>query len=160
MDAIINVIAKQLGAVCLPRPLVRKADGTVGCNVVWELPKAGTAPATTPTVCEGTPYLQPVTGGRSPTNDRGGVNCRVNQLAVADTSTKIGPTGDGWFYDTFTDELERQCNKAQPQRIAFSSTAIILKVVDLLIGARVSPEVETQGLDLSEHGERGYVYEN
>jgi Amt family ammonium transporter len=39
-------------------------------------------------------------------------------------------------------------------------TAILLKVVDLLIGARVSPEVETQGLDLAEHGERGYVYEN
>jgi Amt family ammonium transporter len=39
-------------------------------------------------------------------------------------------------------------------------TAIILKVVDLLIGARVSPETETQGLDLAEHGERGYVYEN
>ena len=39
-------------------------------------------------------------------------------------------------------------------------TAISLKVVDLLIGTRVSPEEETQGLDLAEHGERGYVYEH
>ncbi|MET0195221.1 MAG: ammonia channel protein, partial [Hyphomicrobiaceae bacterium] len=39
-------------------------------------------------------------------------------------------------------------------------TAISLKVVDLLIGTRVSPDAETQGLDLTEHGERGYVYEN
>ena len=35
-------------------------------------------------------------------------------------------------------------------------TAISLKVVDLLIGTRVSPDVETQGLDLAEHGERAY----
>ena len=38
-------------------------------------------------------------------------------------------------------------------------TAISLKVVDLLIGTRVSPEEEMQGLDLAQHGERGYVYE-
>ena len=38
IDAIIEVIARQLGAVCLPRPLVRNKDGMVGCNVVWELP--------------------------------------------------------------------------------------------------------------------------
>jgi len=39
-------------------------------------------------------------------------------------------------------------------------TVISLKVVDLLIGTRVSPEAEVQGLDLVEHGERGYVYEH
>ncbi len=33
---------------------------------------------------------------------------------------------------------------------------IILKVVDLLIGVRVSGEDETVGLDLSQHGEEGY----
>jgi Amt family ammonium transporter len=38
-------------------------------------------------------------------------------------------------------------------------TAIILKFVDMTIGARVSPEEEAQGLDLAQHGERGYVYE-
>jgi len=37
---------------------------------------------------------------------------------------------------------------------------IAYKIVDLLIGTRVSPDAETQGLDLAEHGERGYVYEN
>jgi len=36
-------------------------------------------------------------------------------------------------------------------------TFIILKVLDLLIGLRVSEDVETQGLDLSEHDERAYV---
>ena len=39
-------------------------------------------------------------------------------------------------------------------------TVIIMKVVDILIGTRVSPEDEQAGLDLSHHGERGYVYEH
>lgn len=36
-------------------------------------------------------------------------------------------------------------------------TFVILKLVDALIGLRVSPEMETEGLDLSEHDERGYI---
>jgi ammonium transporter, Amt family len=36
------------------------------------------------------------------------------------------------------------------------ATLAILFVVDQLIGLRVSPEQETQGLDLSQHGEEGY----
>jgi Amt family ammonium transporter len=38
-------------------------------------------------------------------------------------------------------------------------TLAILFVVDQLIGLRVSPEQETQGLDLSQHGEEGYDWE-
>jgi len=38
-------------------------------------------------------------------------------------------------------------------------TLAILAVVDKLIGLRVSPEQETQGLDLSQHGEEGYDWE-
>ncbi|MCB0014583.1 MAG: ammonium transporter, partial [Anaerolineales bacterium] len=34
---------------------------------------------------------------------------------------------------------------------------IILKVVDVIVGLRVSEEAETAGLDLSEHDERGYI---
>ena len=41
--------------------------------------------------------------------------------------------------------------------LAAAGTFIILKVVDLLIGVRVEPEHEIQGLDLSLHGEEGYV---
>ena len=39
-------------------------------------------------------------------------------------------------------------------------SVIIFKIVDILIGARVHPEAEQTGLDLSQHGERGYVYEH
>ncbi len=35
-------------------------------------------------------------------------------------------------------------------------TFILLKIVDALVGLRVSSEIETNGLDLSEHDERGY----
>lgn len=36
-------------------------------------------------------------------------------------------------------------------------TYVILKVVDALVGLRVSEEQETQGLDISQHEERGYI---
>ena len=35
-------------------------------------------------------------------------------------------------------------------------TFVIVKVVDLLLGIRVKPEVEEMGLDLSVHGEAAY----
>jgi Amt family ammonium transporter len=33
---------------------------------------------------------------------------------------------------------------------------LILKLMDVVFGLRVSEEKETEGLDLAEHGERGY----
>jgi Amt family ammonium transporter len=35
-------------------------------------------------------------------------------------------------------------------------SAILYKIVDLIVGLRVSPEKEREGLDLTEHGERAY----
>ncbi len=35
-------------------------------------------------------------------------------------------------------------------------TLVLLKVTQALVGLRVTPEVETEGLDLAEHDERGY----
>jgi ammonium transporter, Amt family len=40
--------------------------------------------------------------------------------------------------------------------LALIGTLIILKVVDLLLGVRVSADQEVEGLDLSMHGEEGY----
>ncbi|HRH46539.1 MAG TPA: hypothetical protein PKY82_33150, partial [Pyrinomonadaceae bacterium] len=44
--------------------------------------------------------------------------------------------------------------------IAFAAIGsfVILKVVDLLIGVRVSETAELEGLDASQHGESGYVF--
>ena len=43
--------------------------------------------------------------------------------------------------------------------IAIVGTIVILKIVDLLLGVRVTKEDESQGLDLSLHGEEGYNLE-
>src|SRR5581483_3035955 len=43
--------------------------------------------------------------------------------------------------------------------IAIVGTLVILKVVDMTIGLRVTDEHEIQGLDLSQHGEEGYYWE-
>jgi len=43
--------------------------------------------------------------------------------------------------------------------LAVAGTLIILKFVDIVIGLRVTNEDESQGLDLSQHGEEGYSYE-
>lgn len=42
--------------------------------------------------------------------------------------------------------------------LAVVGTVIILKVLDLVIGVRVSQEEELQGLDVSQHGEEGYIF--
>jgi ammonium transporter, Amt family len=38
------------------------------------------------------------------------------------------------------------------------ATVILLKLIDLAIGLRVSQESEIRGLDISEHGEEGYIF--
>ena len=43
--------------------------------------------------------------------------------------------------------------------LAAVGTLLILKVTDVLVGLRVSQEAETEGLDLSQHGEVGYDFE-
>ena len=40
--------------------------------------------------------------------------------------------------------------------LGFGGTYIIMKILDFLVGVRVSPEVEDAGLDISEHAERAY----
>ncbi len=44
--------------------------------------------------------------------------------------------------------------------LAVAGTVIILKICDVLIGVRVAPEHETEGLDLSMHGEEAYNLES
>ena len=43
--------------------------------------------------------------------------------------------------------------------LAAVGTLVILKIVDVTIGLRVSEDQEIQGLDLSQHGEEGYYWE-
>lgn len=124
MAAIINIIANQLTEVCLPRKLTRQANGKVACNVVWELPPTAPAGSPTPTQCTDRPFLGPVDPGRAPINSAKGNNCKVTQLPVTDNMSVLPPTGEGWFYDDFTADLQKACKQAnQKQRVAFTSNA-------------------------------------
>jgi len=40
--------------------------------------------------------------------------------------------------------------------LAIVATFVILKIVDALVGLRITEEEETQGVDLSQHGESAY----
>lgn len=45
--------------------------------------------------------------------------------------------------------------------VAFSAvgTLILVKVLDAVMGLRVSEDQEIQGLDISQHGEEGYIFQ-
>ncbi len=42
--------------------------------------------------------------------------------------------------------------------LAAVGTFVILKVLDAVMGLRVSHEDEIEGLDISQHGEEGYIF--
>lgn len=42
--------------------------------------------------------------------------------------------------------------------LAVVATFVILKLIDATIGLRVAPQAEIEGLDLSQHGEEGYIF--
>ena len=44
--------------------------------------------------------------------------------------------------------------------LAIVGTIVILKIVDLVTGVRVTEEQEIEGLDISQHGEEGYNLES
>lgn len=121
MDAIIDAVVDAIPTACLPRPLVRKADDLVDCNVIWELPPAAQASTGAPTECEGAGgFLEPVDDKRRARNERGGANCKVRQLPVPKSRTV--PEGKGWFYDDFTAELATRCTSQEQQRISFTES--------------------------------------
>jgi Amt family ammonium transporter len=44
--------------------------------------------------------------------------------------------------------------------LAIVGTLVILKIVDVTVGLRITKEQESDGLDLTQHNEEGYVFEN
>jgi ammonium transporter, Amt family len=74
-----------------------------------------------------------------------------------DVSGKLLPLGlvDGHG----TQILNQAMGVAISWVLAIVGTLIILKIVDLVVGVRVSNEDEIEGLDLSMHGEEAYNLE-
>ena len=42
--------------------------------------------------------------------------------------------------------------------VAIVGTLILLKILDAVMGLRVTQQDELQGLDVSQHGEEGYIF--
>jgi len=62
----------------------------------------------------------------------------------------------GWVDGHGAQVLNQAEGAAIAWGLALVGTLIILKIVDLVLGVRVSAEQEVEGLDLSMHGEEGY----
>lgn len=73
-------------------------------------------------------------------------------------ATSLGGTGFGGNITNIGGQLGVQFIGVMVTLI-YSGTAtwVILKVIDAVIGLRVSEDAETEGLDLAEHDERGYI---
>jgi Amt family ammonium transporter len=74
-------------------------------------------------------------------------------------SSAVNPIGKGLLEGNARQFLNQLIGTAIAWGLAIVGTLIILKIVDVVIGLRVSEEHEVQGLDLSQHGEEGYNLE-
>jgi Amt family ammonium transporter len=69
-------------------------------------------------------------------------------------SNAINSSGKGWFIDHNPGQMLIQFyDVAATFLYCGVVTFIILKVIDMIVGLRVSPEVEVEGLDINLHGE-------
>ena len=69
-------------------------------------------------------------------------------------SNAINGLGKGWLIDGNPDQMLIQFYEVAATFVYCGVvTFIILKVIDLLIGLRVTKEVEVEGLDINLHGE-------
>jgi Amt family ammonium transporter len=76
-------------------------------------------------------------------------------------SSIINPNGpNGLLYGNPSQLLIQAIGVGVAGVMGFFGTYIILKVIDVLIGIRVSAKVEQEGLDISEHAERAYSDED
>jgi Amt family ammonium transporter len=89
-----------------------------------------------------------------------GVGGTFGALATGFFASKaINAAGaDGAFFGNPSLILVQLLSVAVVILYAFSITWIILKVLDRVMGLRVQHEEEVEGLDLSQHGESGYIF--
>jgi ammonium transporter, Amt family len=87
-----------------------------------------------------------------------GVGGTVGAILTGIFATKtVNSSGaDGLMYGDSSLLLKQIVAVLITYALAAVGTFIIIKVLSLVIELRVKPEVEYQGLDISEHGEEGY----
>lgn len=83
------------------------------------------------------------------------VNVDLGGVGIPDYSTKPGELAVGAYVlgDAFLSQV-----KAVLVTLVFSGVGslILYKIVDVIVGLRVTPDQEREGLDIAEHGERAY----
>lgn len=76
-------------------------------------------------------------------------------------SSMINPSGpNGLMFGNPEQLLLQAIGVGVAGALGFGGTYIIMKVIDILIGVRVSPKIEDAGLDIEEHAERAYADED
>ncbi|MGD8863639.1 MAG: hypothetical protein PVI30_26730 [Myxococcales bacterium] len=106
IDPILQRVASQLGGACLEEALQRGGDGTVACDLLWELSGDGA-----PESCDALPFLS--------AGPEDGV-CVVEQLAAQGTAPA---QGEGWYYDDFSTQAQL-CPGDSDQAVAFTAAAV------------------------------------
>ena len=69
------------------------------------------------------------------------------------TSVVAGPAVHGWIDGNFDQVLSQVYGAGIALLWSGGLTFVILKIVNVLVGLRVTPDVEIEGLDLNLHGE-------
>ncbi len=86
-----------------------------------------------------------------------GFGLRRAHARAGDRADRLGnPTALGLVKGNPGQVLNRLLAVAIAWALAIVGTLVVLKVVDARVGLRVPEEQETQGPDLSQHGEEGY----
>ena len=76
-------------------------------------------------------------------------------------SKDINPAGaDGLFFGNAAQFTTQLAGVAASWIFAAAMTFLILKAIGLILPLRASSEQEVRGLDITEHGERGYAYQD
>jgi Amt family ammonium transporter len=90
-----------------------------------------------------------------------GVAGIIGSLSIGLFASKlVNPAGPNGLLFGNPDQLGIQAiGVAVAATLGFCGTWVIMKILDFLIGVRVSAEVEDAGLDISEHAERAYADE-
>jgi len=117
LNAIVDRIAAALRQLCLPRPLNRNSNGTVGCEVREVQPAGASCDEERGRVSIGTEDV-----GTPGSEDIRQV-CRITQLPSSADAVDP-PEGLGWFYDDFTAETASACSfNPEQQRVSFTEGA-------------------------------------
>jgi len=88
----------------------------------------------------------------------GGIlGCLLTGIFV--TKNAPGSLGaSGWIEGNFHQFVNQAISAGAAIALSVIGTFVFLKVLDAVMGLRVTQSDEIQGLDLSQHGEEGYIF--